>query len=429
MYFLGAMGKEVLTGGSFAISIANLSGYSILSGLAAGMEGISSQAFGAKKWSLMAQTLQRTILFLLVVALFFSLGWLVFSRSFFLLWFNNPVIASIATTYLQYSIPSLLLQAIIFPLRIFLRTQKITRPVMFSTTLSFFCQALITIYIVDHHQLGVRGIALAGALTDLLTLVFILLYLHYTEVCRDTWEGWSSECFRNWLPIVRQAIPCCVSVCLEWWWYEMMTIFANGEDAVACMGIIIQTTSFIYQFPVGNELGANEPKKARRSAIVALFCSLSLACSAITFVMKMQMRIPKFFTDDGGILSLAAATLPIVGLCELGNCPQTTVCGVLRGSARAKLSVYINVGSFYVVGLPVSFLLAFGMDKGLVGWCYGLLAAQLVCAVLMVRALLLTNWEEHAENAKLLMASASKANQAESDEEAIENLESIMLGH
>ena len=207
-----------------------------------------------------------------------------------------------------------------------------------------------------------------------------------------------------------------------------MTMLTKGDDAKACMGIIIMTTSLMYQFPsalsqavstrVGNELGANEPKKARRSAIVALFCSVSLACSAITFVMKMQMRIPKFFTDDGGILSLAAATLPIVGFCELGNCPQTTICGVLRGSARPKLAGYINVGSFYVVGLPVSFLLAFVMDKGLVGWCYGLLAAQLVCAILMVKALILKNWEEYAENAKLLIASSSKSNQVESDEKA-----------
>ncbi|KAF3455929.1 hypothetical protein FNV43_RR00572 [Rhamnella rubrinervis] len=46
MFFLGKIGKEALAGGSLAISIANISGYSVISDLAAGMEGISSQGRG-----------------------------------------------------------------------------------------------------------------------------------------------------------------------------------------------------------------------------------------------------------------------------------------------------------------------------------------------------------------------------------------------
>jgi MATE family multidrug resistance protein len=57
MFFLGKIGKEALAGGSLAISIANISGYSVISDLAIGMEGISSQACGAKQWPLMGQTL------------------------------------------------------------------------------------------------------------------------------------------------------------------------------------------------------------------------------------------------------------------------------------------------------------------------------------------------------------------------------------
>jgi multidrug resistance protein, MATE family len=43
-----------------------------------------------------------------------------------------------------------------------------------------------------------------------------------------------------------------------------------------------------------------------------------------------------------------------LGMCELGNCPQTTGCGVLRGSARPKIGANVNLGSFYVVGMPVA---------------------------------------------------------------------------
>ncbi|OMO80998.1 Multi antimicrobial extrusion protein [Corchorus olitorius] len=48
MLFLGHLGELALAGGSLAIGFANITCYSVLSGLAMGMEPICSQAFGAK---------------------------------------------------------------------------------------------------------------------------------------------------------------------------------------------------------------------------------------------------------------------------------------------------------------------------------------------------------------------------------------------
>ncbi|CAK9166491.1 unnamed protein product [Ilex paraguariensis] len=56
MVFMGRLGKEALAGGSFSIGIANITGYSVISGLAMGMEALSSQAYGAKQWPLMGHT-------------------------------------------------------------------------------------------------------------------------------------------------------------------------------------------------------------------------------------------------------------------------------------------------------------------------------------------------------------------------------------
>ncbi|GLT44529.1 hypothetical protein SLA2020_184180 [Shorea laevis] len=47
MIFLGRQGELTLAGGSLAIGFANITGYSILSGLPMGMESICGQAFGA----------------------------------------------------------------------------------------------------------------------------------------------------------------------------------------------------------------------------------------------------------------------------------------------------------------------------------------------------------------------------------------------
>eukprot|EP00250_Pteridium_aquilinum_P033129 c5226_g1_i1 orf=3-458(-) len=52
MFFLGRLGELELAGGSLAIGLANITCYSVLSGLALGMEPICGQAFGAKRWSM-----------------------------------------------------------------------------------------------------------------------------------------------------------------------------------------------------------------------------------------------------------------------------------------------------------------------------------------------------------------------------------------
>ncbi|KAF3963884.1 hypothetical protein CMV_011774 [Castanea mollissima] len=68
MLFLGRLGELELAGGSLAVGFANITGYSILSGLAMGMEPICGQAFGAKKHTLLGLTLQRTVLLLILIS-------------------------------------------------------------------------------------------------------------------------------------------------------------------------------------------------------------------------------------------------------------------------------------------------------------------------------------------------------------------------
>ncbi|KAJ4714896.1 Protein DETOXIFICATION [Melia azedarach] len=419
IFFMGKLGKNELAGGSLSIGIANITGYSVISGLSTGMESISSQACGAKQWPLMGQTLQRTIVILTLVCIPISLFWLNF-EPILLVCGQEPVISSIASTYLAFSLPDLFFQSFINPLKIYLRTQNITFPLMLSAAFALALHAPINYILVYHFNLGIQGIAVAVAVTDLNLLLTLVLYLCFSGICRKSWQGWSLECFDEWIPILGLAIPSCISVCLEWWWYELMIVFsgllADAAEAVATMGIIIQATALVYIFPssmslavstrVGNELGANQPIKAKTSSMIALSCAIFMSIIAMLFMTTMRNSWGQIFTDDAAILSLTAMSMPVVGLCELGNFPQTTGCGVLRGSARPTLGANINLGSFYGVGLPIAVFMGFAMNMGLLGLWLGLVAAQAVCAGAMVVALLRTDWIVQAGRARELTGMA-----------------------
>jgi multidrug resistance protein, MATE family len=416
MLFLGRLGGLSLAGGSLAIGFANITGYSVLSGLAMGMEPICGQAYGAGHYELLGVTMQRTV-FLLVVAAVPIGGLWVHIRPLLLLCGQDDGIAEVAETYILASLPDLLLQACLHPVRIYLRTQSINLPLTLCAGLAIALHLPINYVLVSVLSLGVRGVAFASVLANLNLIAFLFAYILFKGAHKRTGGfALSADCFRHWGELFSLALPSCVSVCLEWWWYEIMILLcgllANPQATVASMGILIQTTSLIYIFPsslsfgvstrVSNELGANRPDRAGCAATVGLMLGFAFGGGASAFACLVRGAWATMFTADPAIVALTALVLPILGACELGNCPQTAGCGVLRGSARPKDAASINLRSFYLVGTPVALVLAFWYHYDFQGLWLGLLAAQATCMVRMLLVIGRTDWATEAKRAQQL---------------------------
>ncbi|KAM3242871.1 hypothetical protein ACQJBY_055075 [Aegilops geniculata] len=416
MLFLGRLGGLALAGGSLAIGFANITGYSVLSGLAMGMEPICGQAFGAGHYELLGVTMQRTVLLLVAAAVPIGGLWM-HMRPLLLLCGQDVGIAAVAETYILASLPDLLLQAFLHPVRIYLRTQSINLPLTVCAALAIALHLPINYVLVSVLGQGIRGVAFASVLANLNFLLLLLGYVLYKGVHKRTGGFvFSAESFRGWGELVSLALPSCVSVCLEWWWYEIMILLcgllANPQATVASMGILIQTTSLIYIFPsslgfgvstrVSNELGANRAERAGRAATVGLMLGFAFGGAASAFAYLVRGSWAAMFTADPAIITLTASVLPILGACELGNCPQTAGCGVLRGSARPKDAASINLRSFYLVGTPVALVLAFWYHYDFQGLWLGLLAAQAACMVRMLLVIGRTDWAAEAKRAQQL---------------------------
>lgn len=415
MLFLGHFGDTELAAGSLAIAFANITAYSVLSGLALGMEPLCSQAFGAQNPKHLSLTLHRAIVFLLVCSIPITFLWLNVENILrFLL--QDPKITLMAQTYLVFSLPDLATNSFIHPIRVYLRAQGITEPLTWASLVGTALHLPFNYFLALRLKLGVAGVAAASALSNLVVLVVLVLYVWVRGLHVPTWTKPSWKCLTGWMPLIRLAMPSCVSVCLEWWWYEIMIVLCgllvDPDSTVASMGVLIQTTSFLYVFPsslgfavstrVGNELGANRPNKARASAMVSIFLSGFMGLSAMTFATSMRNLWAQMFTNDLNIVRLTSTALPILGLCELGNCPQTVGCGVIRGTARPSVAASVNLGAFYLVGMPVAIGLGFWVGLGFFGLWIGLLSAQVCCAGLMMYMVGTTDWKYQALRAQKL---------------------------
>ncbi|TKY46139.1 MATE efflux family protein 9 [Spatholobus suberectus] len=441
--FLGRLGSLELAGGALSIGFTNITGYSVLVGLAAGLEPVCSQAYGSKNWDLLSLSLQRMVLILLMATIPISLLWLNLER-IMLFMGQDSAITGTASLYCFYSLPDLLTNTLLQPLRVFLRSQKVTKPMMYCSLVAVLFHVPLNYLLVVVMGLGVPGVAMASVLTN---LNMVVLMAGYVCVCRKRevvlrWGcggGVVAGVCSGLGQLMGFAVPSCLMICLEWWWYEIVTVLAGYLPlptlAVAATGILIQTTSMMYTVPmalagcvsarVGNELGAGKPYKAKLAAMVALGCAFVIGFINVTWTVILGQRWAGLFTNDEPVKALVASVMPIMGLCELGNCPQTTGCGILRGTARPGVGAHINLGSFYFVGTPVAVGLAFWFKVGFSGLWFGLLSAQVACAVSILYVVLVkTDWEAEALKAeKLTMVEMGSCNglrnkENEKDEES-----------
>lgn len=424
---MGRLGGMELAGGALAIGFTNITGYSVLSGLAMAMDPICGQALGSHNRPLLALVLRRTILLLLCASAPIAVLWLNLEQVMLGL-HQDGDISRVAGRYCLFAVPDLVANSLLHPLRIYLRSKGSVRPLMWCTSLAVLLHLPLTFFLAVNLRLGVAGVAIATFSTNFNTIVFLLFHVVvFGGTGEDSIKRGTSLLLapamapagagEEWGTLIKLAVPSCIGVCLEWWWYELMTLLAgylaDPGAALDVAAVVIQTTSLMYTLPmalasaastrVGKELGADRPKKAKFTAVVSLALSSVASVTSVLWTTFGKTAWAALFTADVETLNLAAAVLPIVGLCELANCPQTTGCGVLRGSARPTVEAAINFYSFYLVGAPVAVAMAFLLDMGFVGMCYGLLAAQITCAVSIGAVIYHTDWEKEALKARDLV--------------------------
>lgn len=156
---------------------------------------------------------------------------------------------------------------------------------------------------------------------------------------------------------------------------------------------------------------------AQWAAIIGLLVAFAFGLFAFVFMTCVRNVWGTMFTNEPQILELISTALPILGLCELGNTPQTAACGVLTGTARPKLGARINLYSFYLIGLPVAIIVTFTYKVGFLGLWLGLLSAQASCVCMMVYTLVHTDWKQQTRRAEELTMVVEETKIEEKDDE------------
>jgi len=128
---------------------------------------------------------------------------------------------TLASTCIDFSLPDLITQAFLHPLRIYLRTQNITPQLPWCTTIAFF-HVPLNFLLVLYVNMGFWGVSLAAVCKNFNMVLALICYLYLSAAYNKSWKMSSKECLKVWRSLLRFSLPIYAFVCLGWWWYAIM---------------------------------------------------------------------------------------------------------------------------------------------------------------------------------------------------------------
>lgn len=91
----------------------------------------------------------------------------------------------------------------------------------------------------------------------------------------------------------------------------------------------------------------------------------------VTLLSVFRNQIALLFTQDPEVIKLVAQTLPVCAIMQLFDGMAAVSHGLLRGIGRQEIGGYVNLIAYYVIALPISLGLGFGLGWNLVGLWMG----------------------------------------------------------
>ena len=132
---------------------------------------------------------------------------------------------------------------------------------------------------------------------------------------------------------------------------------------------------------VGHALGRDDVGGARRAAFVAYLLGVGFMFVAALSFAFCSRSLAGLYTHDASVLDLASRLLLVGAVFQMFDGAQTIGIGALRGAADTRVPMYVTIVSYWFVGLPLGWTLAFRAGGGPLGLWWGLTAGLVGVAV------------------------------------------------
>ncbi|GAB4851981.1 Protein DETOXIFICATION 33 [Ancistrocladus abbreviatus] len=410
--FAGLIGEVELAAVSVENSVVAGLAFGVMLGMGSALETLCGQAYGAGKLRMLGIYMQRSWVILLTTAIVLTPIY-IFSPPILELIGETTEISQAAGKFALWMIPQLFAYALNFPIQKFLQAQRKVIVMAWVSAIVLVIHAVFSWLFMLKFGWGLVAGAVMLNTSWWLIVIGQLLYIFITT-SDGAWSGFSWLAFSDWWGFIKLSLASAVMLCLEFW-YLMILVVITGRlknplipvDAISiCMNIqgwdamIAIGFNAAISVRVSNELGAGNAQQAKIAVIVVSITSISIGVLCGVVVFATRYLFPYLFTTSEAVAKETTKLAILLGITVLLNSLQPVLSGVAVGAGWQAIVAYINIGCYYLVGLPAGILLGFTFNFGVEGIWSGLIGGIVLQTIILIIITSLTNWNKEAAEAE-----------------------------
>jgi MATE family multidrug resistance protein len=320
---------------------------------------------------------------------------LVFSAPLLVALGQEPDLSAMAQDYLRIAAFGLAPSLLVVVLRSFFSAIERAGVVLWVTLAGLVVNAVLNWMFVFGNlgapEMGLRGSAVATTATQIMQVLLLAAFAAWMPPARRfrlfqrLWRpDWSA--FRQ---VMRLGAPAGLTLLAESGLFSAAALMMGwvGRIELAAHGIALQVSSVAFMaylglsnaatVRVGRAHGEENRAQLREVALVAVALTSAFVVINATLFLTAARPILRLFlnTSDAeaaAILDFGVALMAVGAAFQLFDAMQVAALGLLRGVQDARVPMWLAVPSYWLIGIPASYALAFGLGMGGIGVWWGM---------------------------------------------------------
>ncbi|WP_026581174.1 MATE family efflux transporter [Bacillus sp. J33] len=370
-----------------------------LSGILMAVSPIAAQRFGEKRNKEVTSIVKNGVYLGFIIAII-----VIVSGSFLL----NPVLDSMnlpagvegtARSYLAGLSFGIIPLFVFNVLRSFIYALGKTRVVMIilfcSLPINFFLNYVLIFGHWGFPELGGAGGGYATSFTYwfiLAVTAFIIktkepfsVYHIFSNINDFSWERCKE--------ILKIGVPMGLSIFFETSMFAVVTILISkfSVTTIAAYQSALNIVSFLYMIPisismaqtvlVGFEVGAGRYKDAKAYSWLGIYLAMLIALFTGLLVVLFRYEVAALYSNESAVIALTAHFLIYALFFQISDAIQATAQAALRGYKDVNISFIVTLIAYWLICLPVGYLLAHYTSMGATGYWIGLTIGLLAAGI------------------------------------------------
>lgn len=320
---------------------------------------------------------------------------------------QDPAVAALSQQFMRITGLGLIPALLVMVMKSFLAAQGRAQIVLVVTVLAAVLNAGLNWLLIFGHwglpEMGIQGAAMSSVTVQIFSMLAIGLWVHFHPQIRRfaLFQRFWRPDFAALKQVFSLGWPIGLTSLMEGGLFHAAALMMGwvGTVELAAHGIALEITALTFMIHVGLAnaatvrvglaQGGHDPQGLRDGAWTALAVSQGIGLVIIaTFLLFPEQLIGLFLDDENPraarIIAYGGALLLMAALFQVADAAQAVALGLLRGLQDTRVPMVIAAVTYWGIGIPSSYLLAFKLGLGGTGIWLGLVIGLSLTAVCLI---------------------------------------------